>query len=409
MPSTCLIFTLHQPRRLRHYTFFDIGRSHDYEDPEGTRQRMEKLSEKCYLPSNALILRLIRKHGGSFKVSYAVSGLFLEQPGRSRRKVIDGFRRLADTGCVEFLGGTYYHSLAFLYSKAEFEEQVRLHRERIEDLFGQRPVSYLNPGLLYHDDLAVTLEKMGFRAVLSEGAVQAIDGRSPHFVYRPPKCRRIGLLLRNDRLSDDLTFRFSDRTWSEYPLTAEKYADWIRRERGEDAVINILVDYETLGERQWAETGIFEFLAALPRELLKHGDVRFSTPAETVKNLKPAGELSVPGLISFAGEEKDLTAWCGNHLQRDALSILYGLTRRVRMRKDGRLLKTWRNLQAADHFESMGNRWYDTEGTRRFFNPYPSPYDAYINYMNVLTDFSMTLREGIPGAGRKGRIRKAPA
>ncbi len=409
MPSVNLIFTLHQPRRLRHYTFFDIGRSHDYEDPEGHRQRMEKLTEKCFLPSNALILKLIREHGGSFKVSYAVSGLFFEQPGRSRRKVIDGFRRLVDTGCVEFLGGTYHHSLAFLYSKAEFEEQVGLHRERIEDLFGQVPVSYLNPGLIYRDDLAGTLEKMGFRAVLSEGAVQAVDGRSPHFVYRPPKCRRIGLLLRNDRLSDDLTFRFSDRSWSEYPLTAEKYAAWIRCVRGEDAVINIVVAYETFGERQWAETGIFEFLAALSRELLKHPDVRFSTPAETVKNLKPVGELSLPRPISCAGEEKDLSAWCGNHLQRDALSTLYALSRRVRMRKDDRLLRTWRNLQSADHFEYMGNRWYETEGAPRFFNPYPSPYDAYINYMNVLTDFSRTLREGATPAVRKGKSRKAPA
>jgi alpha-amylase len=407
MPSICLIFTLHQPRRLRYYTFFDIGQNHDYEDAESGRQRMEKLSEKCYLPANALILGLIRKHGRSFKVSCGISGLFLEQLRRSRGKVIDSFRRLADTGCVEFLGGTYHHSLAFLYSKKEFEDQVRLQREMVEDLFGDAPVSFQNAGLIYNDDLAGTVEKQGFRAILAEGTDRILGGKSRHFIYRPPKCRRLGLLLRNNRLSDDISFRFSDRTWSEFPLTAEKYAAWVHRVKEENAVINILVDYETLGERQWEETGIFEFMKALPGEIMKKPGFRFSTPAEAVKELKHAGELSVPDFVSCAGEEKDLEAWRGNHLQRDALKTLYGLSRKVRLRKDDRQTETWRSLQASDHIEYMGNRWHETGESSLFFNPYPSPYDAYINYMNVLTDFSMTLKEKARTTKKKGKTRRA--
>jgi alpha-amylase len=407
MPSVTLSFELHQPRRLRRYTFFDIGQSHDYEDVESSRQMMEKLSEKCYLPANAVILELIRKHGGSFKVSYGMSGLFLEQLRKSRKKVIDSFRRLADTGCVEFLGCTYYHSLAFLYSRREFEDQVRLQRELMEDLCGEAPVSFQNTGLIYNDDLAKALEKMGFHAVLSEGAERILDGRSPHVVYRPKGCRRIGLLLRNDRLSDDISFRFSDRTWPEHPLTAEKYAGWVHQVKEKNAVVNILVDYETFGEHQWAETGIFEFLKALPREILKNPDFRFSTPAEVVKEEKPAGELSVPDFISWMGDEKDLTAWRGNHLQKDALGALYGLARRVRLKKDKRLTEAWRSLQAADHFYYMGNQWHEAGELTRSLNPYPSPYDAYINYMNILTDFSNALKPGIPAAGKKGRAHTA--
>jgi len=408
MPLVTLNFELHQPRRLRHYTFFDIGRNHDYEDVESSRQMIGKLLEKCYLPANALILELIRKHGGSFKVSYGMSGLFLEQLRKSRRKVVDSFRRLADTGCVEFLGGTYHHSLAFLYAKKEFEDQVRLQCELIEDLFGEAPVSFRNTGLIYNDDLAKALEKMGFHAVLSEGAERILDGRSPHALYRPGGCRRIGLLLRNHRLSDDISFRFSDRTWSAYPLTAEKYAGWVHRTKGKDAVVNILLDYETFGEHQWTETGIFEFLKALPREILKNPDFRFSTPAEVMKKVRPAGELSVPDFISWTGDEKDLTAWCGNHLQKDALRVLYGLARRVRLKKDKRLMEVWRSLQASDHLYYMGNRWHEAGDTTRSLNPYPSPYDAYINFMNVLTDYSNTLKSGVPAVKKKGRAHLAP-
>jgi alpha-amylase len=408
MPFITLSFELHQPRRLRHYTFFDIGRSHDYEDLESSRQMMERLLEKCCLPANALILDLIREHGGSFKVSYGISGLFLEQLRKSRKKVVDSFKRLADTGCVEFLGGTYHHSLAFLYAKKEFEDQVRLQRELIEDLFGEAPASFQNTGLIYNDDLAKALEKMGFHAVLSEGAERILDGRSLHVLYRPAGCRRIGLLLRNERLSDDISFRFSDRTWLEYPLAAEKYAGWVHQVKGENTVVNIVVDYETFGRYQWAETGIFEFLKALPREILKNPDFRFSTPAEIVTKVRPAGELSVPDFISWTGKEKDLAAWRGNHLQKDALEALYGLARTVRLKKDKRLLEVWRLLQASDHFYYMGNRWQETGDLTRFLNPYPSPYDAYINYMNVLTDYSNVLKSGVPVKKKKGGARPAP-
>lgn len=403
MPFVTLSFELHQPRRLRRYTFFDIGQSHNYEDMENSRQMMAKLSEKCYLPTNAVIQDLIREHGGAFKVSFGISGLFLEQLGKSRKKVVDSFRKLADTGCVEFMGGTYHHSLAFLYVKKEFEDQVRLQRELIEDLFGEAPLSFVNTGLIYNDDLAKTIERLGFHAVFSEGSETVLEGRSPHVLYRPKGCRRIGLLLRNDRLSDDISFRFSDRTWSEYPLTAEKYAGWVHQVKGEDAVVNILVDYETFGEHQWTETGIFEFLKALPREILKNPDFRFSTPAEVVKRVNPAGELSLSGFTSWTGDEKNLKAWLGNHLQEDALRALYGLSRRVRLKKDERLTKAWRSLQASDHFYYMGDRLQEARDTARSWSPYPSPYDAYINFMNVLTDYSNTLKPGVPAVKKKGR------
>ncbi len=407
MPSLCVIFTLHQPPRLRRYTFFDIGRSHDYEDPESSRQRTERLLEKCYLPANAVIGDLIREHDGAFKVSYGISGLFLEQMGKSRQKIVDSFRRLADTGCVEFLGGTYHHSLAFLYAKMEFADQVRLQREMIEDLFGEAPLSFMHTGLVYSDDLAKALERLGFHAVFAEGAERVLGGRNPHALYRPKGCRRIGLLLRNDRLSDDISFRFSDRSWSEYPLTAEKYAGWVQRVKGEDAVVNIIVDYETFGERQWVETGIFEFLKALPRAILKNPDFRFSTPSEVVRKVKPAGELSLPGLTSWMDDEKTLEAWRGNHLQEDALRVLYGLSRRVRLKKNGRLTKTWRSLQASDHFYYMGDRPQEGGNIAQGLNPYPSHYDAYINFMNVLTDYSNTLKPVVPAAGKKGRAHPA--
>ena len=408
MPLVTLSFELHQPRRLRRYTFFDIGRSHNYEDLESSRQMMAKLSEKCYLPTNAVIQDLIREHGGAFQVSFGISGLFLEQLGKSRKKVVDSFRRLADTGCVEFLGGTYHHSLAFLYAKKEFEDQVRLQRELIENLFGEAPLSFMNTGLIYNDDLAKALERMGFHAVLSEGSERVHEGRSPHVLYRPKGCKRIGLHLRNDHLSDDISFRFSDRTWSEYPLTAEKYAGWVHQVKGENTVVNILVDYETFGEHQWVETGIFEFLKALPREILKNPDFRFSTPAEVVKKVKPAGELSLPEFTSWMGVEKNLKAWCGNHLQKDALGALYGLARRVRLKKDERLTKVWRLLQAADHFYYMGDQLQEAGDTTRSLNPYPSPYDAYINFMNVLTDYSNTLKSRVPAVKKKGRAHLAP-
>ena len=407
MPFVTLSFELHQPPRLRRYTFFDIGQSHSYEDPDSGRLRAERLLEKCCLPANAVIQDLIREYGGAFKVSYGISGLFLEQLGKSRRKIVDSFRRLADTGCVEFLGGTYHHSLAFLHAKMEFADQVCLQRELIEDLFGEAPLSFMNAGLIYSDDLARALERLGFHAVFSEGAERVLGGRSPHALYRPKGCRRIGLLPRNDRLSDDISFRFSDRTWTEYPLTAEKYAGWVHRVKGEDAVVNIIVDYGTFGAHQWAETGIFEFLKALPREILKNPDFRFSTPAEIVRKVKPARELSLPGFTSWMGDEKNLEAWCGNHLQEDALRVLYGLSRRVRLKKDKRLMKTWRMLQASDHFYYMGDGPREGGNVEQTLNPYPSPYDAYINFMNILTDYSNTLKPGSPANRKKGRAHAA--
>jgi alpha-amylase len=393
MPSVCIYFQVHQPRRLRKYSFFDVGSIHEYEDGNENRRILDRVAEKCYLPTNMLLMDLIEKYGGTFRLAFSISGVALDQFERHRSDVLESFRRLAATGCVEFINETDSHSLAFLFSPLEFQTQVLLHRKRVQNLFGQYGRTFRHTELIYSDALAATVEKMGYTAILAEGTEKILGDRSPNQVYRPSGCENLKLLPRNYRLSDDVAFRFSDRNWAEYPLTAPKYADWLHRIRQEESLIGLFMDYETFGEHQWPETGIFDFLRALPGEILRFPDFRFQTPAEAAETLEATGEIHCPGFISWADEERDTTAWLGNAMQRDAARTLYGLEAAIRRRKDADLLRRWRMLQTSDHLYYMCTKWFSDGDVHRYFNPYESPYEAYINYMNILDDLSQSIQE----------------
>jgi len=370
-----------------------VGHLHNYEDEAENRRILDRVARKCYLPANALLLELIDRHEGKFRISFSLSGAALDQMERYRPDVLESFQRLAATGCVEFLNETDGHSLAFLFSPREFRAQVLRHAQRIRALFGQRGRTFRYTELIYSNALAAAAEKLGYETLLAEGTEKVLGKRTPNRVYRPIGCRKLRLLLRNYRLSDDVAFRFSDRNWSEYPLTAAKYGHWLHQIKGEDAVINLFMDYETFGEHQWPETGIFDFLRALPGEVLSHPDFRFKTPAEAAAGRQPADEIDCPALISWADEERDTTAWLGNVMQQDAARALYRIESAVRRRKDDGFLGTWRMLQASDHFYYMCTKWFADGDVHRYFNPYESPYEAYINYMNILDDLSQRIKK----------------
>ena len=398
MPVVCLYFQVHQPRRLRRYTFFDINHVHVYEDVQANRLRLNRVAEKCYLPANRILLNQIRRHAGAFRVAFSLTGVLLEQLEQKRPDVLDSFRELADTGCVEFLNETYHHSLAFLFSRKEFKQQVLQHGRKIESLFGQTPTTFRNTELIYNNDLARMIEKMGFRAILAEGAERILNGRPPDCVYRPAGCRTLKLMLRNYRLSDDIAFRFSDRAWPQYPLTAGKFAHWIHRIDADHAVVNLFMDYETFGKHHRADSGIFTFLESFPAEILKNPRFSFQTPGEAAASHDPVAALNVPDALSWTDQERDLTAWLGNAMQKDAIQTLYRLEVDIRNRHEGKHLQTWRMLQTSDHFYYMCTKRSADGDVHRYFNPYPSPYDAYINYMNILDDFSRRVKRKSSGS-----------
>ena len=399
MAAICFYFQVHQPYRLRHYTFFDIGANSWYEDENANCGILLKLARKCYLPMNALLLRLIRRHEGQFKVSFSISGTALDQFETYAPEVIQSYRELVATGCVELLSETYNQSLAFLYSPDEFREQVRLHDDRIEELFGVRPTSFRNTELIYNNALARTVEEMGYKAILAEGADHVLGWRSPNFVYRPAECGALRLLLKNYRLSDDIAFRFSNHEWPEFPLTAEKFAGWAQAAGAAGDIINLFMDYETFGEHQWESTGIFQFMEALPDVLLSRPGFTFVTPTEAAVMFQPVASLDVHNFMSWADAERDLTAWLGNDMQQDAITAVYRLEEKVKASASEDLLRTWRRLQTSDHFYYMCTKWFADGDVHSYFNPYGTPYDAYINYMNVLADFGLTLDVPLPAAG----------
>ena len=388
MPSVCLHFHVHQHSLLRHYTFFDINHNHLYEDTERNLHIINKLSEKCYLPANDIMLDLIKKYKGDFRIAFSITGILLDQFEKLRADVLDGFKRLADTGYVEFVNETYHHSLAFLFSTQEFKEQVMLHKKKIKTLFGQAPKTFRNTELIYNGDLTRIMGKMGCNVILAKGTDKDLWWRSPNYVYQPAGCEKLKLLFRNHRLSDDIAVRFSDSKWSEYPLTAAKYAHWIHRINDAGDVVNLFMDYETFGEHQRKDTGIFQFIQKFPRELLKHPDFRFQTPSEIVRDYEPVAQLDLMNLITEANVERDLSVWLGNTLQKDAINTLYGMESKVRSRKDGMFINAWRMLQASDHFYHMRTDLSTNGDAYKVSNPYGSPYDAYINYMNIIDDFS---------------------
>ena len=361
MPSVCFYFQVHQPLRIKRYRIFDIGSDHNYFNDNdihdlNNRRVLAKVVEKCYQPTNKLLLELLRKYQ-QFKASFSISGILLDQLGENFPEVIDSFQELAKTGRVEFLAETYYHSLSFLYSEREFREQVALHGKKIAKLFSQTPTVFRNTELIYNNDLALAIEAMGYEGIVAEGADHILGWRTPNFVYKPRGAQKIKLLLKNYRLSDDIAFRFSRRDWAEHPLTAPKFAQWVSAINGNGNVVNIFMDYETFGEHQWSDTGIFDFLRVLPEEILKHPDNDFVTP-----------------------------------------STLFNLESAILATKDKALIEDWRRLQTSDHYYYMCTKWFSDGDVHKYFNPYESPYEAFIAFMNVVQDLEL----------RKDRLQKRP-
>ncbi len=389
MTSLVFYFQVHQPFRLRRYTFFDIGAADDYFDDSENERILRRVAEKCYLPMNALLLRLVEKHQGRFRCAFSVSGTALDQMEAWSPETLNSFRRLARTGCVEFLCETSHHSLAFLGDEDEFREQVEAQARRIEQLFGQRPTSFRNTELICSNRVAQIAESMGFKAIMAEGADHLIGWRSPHRVYRPEDCDEIKVLLRSYKFSDDIAFRFSNRGWSEWPLTAEKFASWVHDLPEEDRFVGLFMDFETFGEHQWADTGVFQFMEHLPAAILANPRFRFETPSEVAASTDPIARLDIPYPVSWADAERDLTAWLGNSMQRAAHAEVYALGRDVRALASSRpdLLATWRRMTTSDHFYYMCVKFFSDGDVHKYFSPYASPHDAYITTMNAVTDF----------------------
>jgi alpha-amylase len=385
MASVCFYFQVHQPYRLRRYSIFD--EDVNYFDDRKNGEILRKVAEKCYLPANQCIYDLIKLHQGRFKVAYSLTGVALDQMAAYRPDVIDSFQRLAATGCVEFLAETYYPSLSFLFSRGEFEEQVAMQQKKIMELFGKRSTVFRNTELIYSNGVAAAAADMGYHAVLAEGADHLLGYRSPNFIYKPPN-QSIRILLKNYRLSDDIAFRFSNRGWTEWPLTAEKFAGWVDQVNGNGYTVNLFMDYETFGEHQWTETGIFDFLYHLPGAILRHADNDFRFPSEVAAAYPVVGDYDVPHLISWADTERDLSAWLGNAMQSNALQEMYALEPKVKAKRNAELLHDWRRLQTSDHFYYMCTKYFADGDVHKYFNPYESPYDSYINFMNVLDNIA---------------------
>ncbi len=391
MRAIVFYFQVHQPFRLKQYRFFEIGQDHYYYNEFANRSIMRKVAEKCYLPMNQLLLDLINKLGDKFKVAFSISGTAIDQFELYAPEVLESFKKLAQTGNVEFLDETYAHSLAALKSKTEFIRQVNMHRQKIKELFDQEPTVFRNTELIYSDDIAKIVADLGYKAMLTEGAKHILGWRTPNFLYYSGAVPKLKLLLKNYQLSDDIAFRFSNRAWDQWPLTAEKYVSWLSAIDKKQEIINLFMDYETFGEHQWAETGIFDFFRALPFFVLENTDFQFMTPSEVIQKFQPVAPIHVPHPISWADEARDLTAWLGNELQREAFDKLYSLEHKVYACNDSKIWQDWLYLQTSDHFYYMCTKFFSDGDVHKYFNPYNTPYDAFINYMNILSDFSMLL------------------
>ncbi|WP_303660951.1 glycoside hydrolase family 57 protein [uncultured Duncaniella sp.] len=393
--TLCLYFQVHQPVRLRKYHFFDLGKSHDYYDDFANRTITQKVARRCYLPANRMMLDLIQKYGKNFKVSFSISGLALEQFEKYAPEVIESFKALAKTGCVEFLAETYAHSLASLADPEEFANQVKVHDDKIKELFGQSPKVLRNTELIYCDDLAPQILEMGYKGVITEGAKHILGWKSPNYVYSAASAPKLKIMLKNDKFSSDISDRFANTSWDEYPLTADKYISWIASTPEDQQIINLFMNLEVFGDFQPRETGIFQFLEALPRFAAEKG-IEFWTPSTAVSKLKAVDSLPVLHPISWADEARDTSAWLGNKLQKEAFDKLYSVSERVRLCEDRRLKQDWYYLQAADHFFYMSTKNMHDGSVHSQFSPYDTPFDAFTNYMNVLADFIVRVEAQYP-------------
>ncbi len=395
--SVCLYFHVHQPYRVKKYRAFDVGRDHSYFNDSSSsdlnnEKIIRKVAEKSYLPASAVLVELLRRHP-EFKFAFSFSGVVLDQMEQFAPDVLDSFRNLvrSSRGRVEVLGDTYHHSLSFFYSPREFERQIVLHRRKISKIFGQVPRVLRNTELSYNNDLARWADRNGYLGILAEGWDPVLGWRSPNYVYQPKGTGKIKVLLKNYRLSDDIAFRFGERSWSEWPLTADKFSSWVSAAHLDGETVNLFMDFETFGEHQWTDTGIFDFLRALPGELLKDKYNHFLTPTETLRKYQPVGEIDVPNVLTWADTERDLSAWTGNDIQRSAIKEIYALENRVLRSRDPDLIEDWRRLQTSDHFYYMCTKWFADGDVHKYFNPYETPFDAYISFMNAVDDLKLRL------------------
>ncbi len=396
MSSVCFYFQVHQPHRLKRYRIFDIGKERDYfTSPEAKLSNeaiMKKVAGKCYLPTNRLLLDLIRQNP-KFKASFSISGTAIEQFEQFAPEILKSFQDLVETGNVEILSETYYHSLSFIGSMEEFRAQVLKHKKLVKRLFGVTPQVFRNTELIYNNDIAREIEDMGYSGILAEGADKILGWRSPNFLYRPQGAGNLKLLLKNYKLSDDIAFRFGNKEWEGYPMNARKFADWVSGHNGTGEILNLFMDYETFGEHQWESTGIFDFLRELPGEVLKHPHNDFVTPSEAISRYRAVAELDVPDFVSWADIERDLSAWLSNDMQKQALRSIYELEGDVHASGDDVLKDDWRKLQTSDHFYYMCTKGFADGDVHKYFNPYESPYEAFITYMNVIKDMKLRLSE----------------
>lgn len=391
MKTICFYFQIHQPFRLKRYRFFDIGNDHYYYDDFQNEEIIRRIAEKCYLPANRTILEMIKNSGGKFKVAFSISGVALEQMEIYTPEVIDSFKELADTGNIEFLSETYAHSLSSLGDIDEFKHQVKKLEDKIYTLFGVKPKVFRNTELIYSDDISEAVYEMGYRGMLTEGAKHILGWKSPNYMYASCVRPDLHLLLKNDKFSEDLSERFTDYSWNEYPLTADKFISWIASTPESEQVINLFMNYEVLGSLHSASSGIFDFFKALPQYAAEK-NIGFSTPSEIFKLMKPVDCLSVPYPMSWVDEERDTSSWLGNVLQQEAFRKICEIGERVRMCEPRRIRQDWYYLQSSDHFYYMSTKHMGQKG----FSPYDNPYDAFNNYMNVLSDFIVRVKAQFP-------------
>ena len=386
--SICIYFQIHHPERLRKYQFFDIGKKHNYFDNYANRSELEDLAEHCYLPANALLLELINKYKGKFKVAFSITGSAIDQLEMHTPEVIRSFQELAQTGSVEFLAETYSHSLASLSDDTdEFEQQVKRHTTAIKQLFGKKPVTFRNTSLIYSDAIGERVAKLGFKTMLTDGAKHVLGWKSPNFVYKNAIDENLNLLLKNSKLSDDIAIRFSDRNWSEYPLTSEKYISWVKNSLQDSEVLNLFMNYEVIGYYNNAQSGIFDFLRYFIIYMMEDDNYQFLLPKEVAKKYPAKDVLPVPYPISWTDEERDTTSWLGNELQKEAFRELFKIQPEVRKKKNADLIDDYTRLQASEHFYFMRTKLFSGADYHKYRLPYDSPYEAFINYMNVLSDF----------------------
>ena len=395
MKAICFYFQIHQPFRLKRYRFFDIGNSHYYYDDFANDDIITRIAHRSYIPAAESLLRMINDTNGKFRCTISITGLALEQCEQYVPEFVDILKKLADTGKVEFLAETYNHSLSSLIDPDEFRNEVELHRTKIKEVFGLTPKVFRNTELIYSDEIAPQILNMGFKGAITEGAKHILGWKSPNYIYSSASAPKLKLLLKNSKLSDDIAFRFSNTEWGAYPLTADKYIDWIANTPAEEQIVNLFMNLETFGELQSRESGIFQFLEALPRFAAERG-IDFMTPSEAISKLKSVGELAVAFPISWADEARDTSAWLGNKLQNEAFNKLYSISERVRLCEDRPLQQDWNRLQASDHFFYMSTKHMADGDVHSHFSPYETPYQAFTNYMNVLADFIVRVEEQYP-------------